>query len=150
MKLITECIVTVFYIGRLPIAPGTWASIAATMCWLSLFHNLDTSILPILILIIFFIGLFFTHRLLKTIESHDPSFIVIDEWVGQWVALSLLPVNVTNAIIGFLLFRFFDITKLGPVKYFEKMPGAWGVMTDDLVAGFISLAIILIFHSFIL
>ncbi|MED5248553.1 MAG: phosphatidylglycerophosphatase A [Candidatus Neomarinimicrobiota bacterium] len=52
--------------------------------------------------------------------------------------------------MGFLLFRFFDITKLGPVKYFEKMPGAWGVMTDDLVAGFISLAIILIFHSFIL
>ncbi|MBH51384.1 MAG: phosphatidylglycerophosphatase A [Candidatus Marinimicrobia bacterium] len=150
MKLITECIVTVFYIGRLPIAPGTWASMAATICWFSFFHNLDISILAILISIIFFIGLFFTHRLLKTIESHDPSFIVIDEWVGQWVALSLLPVNVTNAIIGFVLFRFFDITKLGPVKYFEKMPGAWGVMIDDLVAGFISLAIILIFHSFIL
>ena len=150
MKLITECIVTVFYIGRLPIAPGTWASMAATFCWFIFFRNLDASILPILISIIFFIGLYFTHRLLKTIESHDPSFIVIDEWVGQWVALSLLPVNVTNAIIGFVLFRFFDITKLGPVKYFEKMPGAWGVMTDDLVAGFISLAIILIFHSFIL
>ena len=53
-------------------------------------------------------------------------------------------------IMLLLELRFFDITKLGPVKYFEKMPGAWGVMTDDLVAGFISLAIILILHSFIL
>jgi len=150
MKLITDCIVTVFYIGRLPIAPGTWASLAATICWLSLFHDLNNYILPFLVLIIFFIGLYFTHLTLKTIDTHDPSFIVIDEWVGQWLALSFLPVNFINAIIGFILFRFFDISKLGPVKYFEKLPGAWGVMTDDIAAGFISLAIILIFHSFIL
>ena len=72
-------------------------------------------------------------------EQNKISYIVIDEWVGQWIALSFLPVNLSFALLGFILFRFFDISKIGPVKYFEKLPGAVGVMADDVAAGFLSM-----------
>ena len=81
---------------------------------------------------------------MKKSNDHDPSYIVIDEWVGQWVALSFIPVNSNFAILGFILFRFFDITKIGPVKYFEKIPGALGVMSDDIAAGLMSAIVIFI------
>ena len=78
------------------------------------------------------------------------SFIVVDEWVGQWITFSFLPVNYTIAILGFLLFRFFDISKVGPVKYFEKLPGAWGVMADDVIAGILSMVSLLLIQYYIL
>lgn len=66
----------------------------------------------------------------------DPQFIVIDEWAGMSISLLYIsPSNYLAVISAFLLFRFFDITKLGPVGWAENLPGAWGIMLDDVVAG---------------
>ena len=144
MRYLADCIVTMFYIGRIPFAPGSWASLAAVILWLNFFKNLNYLFLPIIVVTLFFIGTYFSHLVLRTTNTKDPSFIVIDEWVGQWVALSFIPVNLNFAILGFILFRFFDITKIGPVKYFEKIPGALGVMSDDIAAGLMSAIVIFI------
>ena len=150
MRNLADCIVTMFYIGRIPLAPGSWASLAAVILWLNIFNNLNYLLLPIISLILFFIGTYFSHLALKTTNKKDPSFIVIDEWVGQWITFSFLPVNYTIAILGFLLFRFFDISKVGPVKFFEKLPGAWGVMADDIIAGILSMVSLLLIQYYIL
>jgi phosphatidylglycerophosphatase A len=71
-------------------------------------------------------------------ESHDTdaSFIVIDEWAGMQVTLlALLTPKITLLFLAFLFFRLFDITKPQPVAWLEKLPGALGVMADDLMAG---------------
>ena len=150
MRYLADCIVTMFYIGRIPFAPGSWASLAAVILWLNFFKNLNYLFLPIIALTLFFIGTYFSHLVLRTTDTKDPSFIVIDEWVGQWIAFSFLPVNYTIAILGFLLFRFFDISKVGPVKFFEKLPGAWGVMADDAIAGILSMMTLLLIQYYIL
>ena len=144
MKILIDVIVTTFYIGRLPLAPGTWASIAATISWLFIFDATNSFLVPLYSIVLFFVGVYFSHLSLKKSNDHDPSYIVIDEWVGQWVALSFIPVNLNFAILGFILFSFFDITKIGPVKYFEKIPGALGVMSDDIAAGLMSAIVIFI------
>ena len=150
MRYLVDCIVTMLYIGRIPLAPGSWASLAAVILWLNIFNNLNYLLLPIISVILFFIGTYFSHLALKTTNKKDPSFIVVDEWVGQWITFSFLPVNYTIAILGFLLFRFFDISKVGPVKYFEKFPGAWGVMADDIIAGILSMVSLLLIQYYIL
>ena len=150
MRYLADCIVTMFYIGRIPFAPGSWASLAAVILWLNFFKNLNYLFLPIIAVTFFFIGTYFSYLVLKTTNTKDPSFIVIDEWVGQWIAFSFLPVNYTIAILGFLLFRFFDISKVGPVKFFEKLPGAWGVMADDVIAGILSMVSLLLIQYYIL
>ena len=150
MRYLVDCIVTMFYIGRIPFAPGSWASLAAVILWLNFFKNLNYLFLPIIVVTLFFIGTYFSHLVLRTTDRKDPSFIVIDEWVGQWIAFSFLPVNYTIAILGFLLFRFFDISKVGPVKFFEKLPGAWGVMADDIIAGILSMVSLLLIQYYIL
>jgi phosphatidylglycerophosphatase A len=68
-------------------------------------------------------------------ETADPSIIVIDEIVGMWITLLFLPKTVPVMIIGFLAFRFFDIVKPQPARSLERVPGGWGIMLDDLVAG---------------
>ena len=150
MRYLADCIVTMLYIGRIPLAPGSWASLAAVILWLNIFNNLNYLLLPIISVILFFIGTYFSHLALKTTNKKDPSFIVVDEWVGQWITFSFLPVNYTIAILGFLLFRFFDISKVGPVKFFEKLPGAWGVMADDIFAGILSMISLLLIQYYIL
>ena len=112
MKILIDVIVTTFYIGKLPLAPGTWASIAATISWLFIFDATTSFLVPLFSIILFFVGIYFSHLSLKKSNDHDPSYIVIDEWVGQWVALSFIPVNLNFAIVGFVLFRFFDITNI--------------------------------------
>ena len=104
MRYLADCIVTMLYIGRIPLAPGSWASLAAVILWLNIFNNLNYLLLPIISLILFFIGTYFSHLALKTTNKKDPSFIVVYEWVCQWITFSFLPVNYTIAILGFLLF----------------------------------------------
>ena len=67
--------------------------------------------------------------------GHDPSQATIDELSGQWLALLLLPDGWGTVLLGFAAFRFFDILKPEPVNSMQKLPGGWGVMADDLVAG---------------
>ncbi len=68
--------------------------------------------------------------------GHDPSEVTIDEVVGMWLSLFLLPKSIVIAVTAFLVFRFFDIIKPFPAKKFDNMQGGFGIMMDDVVAGF--------------
>ena len=149
MKFFSDFFVTVFYIGRIPLAPGTFSSLFSVIIWFIFFKAANPIFLAILTIILFFLGVLACEHDNKYSNKHDPSYIVIDEFVGQWIVFLFIPVNPLNALIGFILFRFFDISKIGPVGYFERMPGGWGVMADDVVAGVLSLMILYGLQSFL-
>jgi phosphatidylglycerophosphatase A len=84
---------------------------------------------------VFMLGVASAQRAEQCLGATDHPAIVIDEIVGMSVALLGLPLGAGTAIAGFALFRALDILKPWPVKAFERLPGGWGVMGDDLVAG---------------
>ena len=74
----------------------------------------------------------------------DPGWVVIDEFAGQWITLlALATPSVPGLVAAFVLFRFFDITKLGPVGWADRRHGAFGIMADDVIAGLIAGIILL-------
>ncbi len=143
---VSALIATVFYAGHLRPAPGTWGSLAALpLAWLVAER---AGFLGLLFVgaICFFAGVWATDEETKGKDNHDPSEIVIDELVGQWIAL--LPViygaNMMQVetlalwpgwITAFVLFRFFDITKFGPIGWADRRNDPLGVMLDDVIAG---------------
>ena len=149
-RVAAEWIGTVFYIGKLPLAPGTWASIFAVLCWYFLFQSVNHFVLPAISIFLFLIGGIASDTIVKHSKEHDPSRIVIDEWVGQWVALSMMPINIRTGVVAFVAFRIFDIIKPGPVRKMEKIPGGWGIMADDVMAGIMAYFVVLIFYAVIL
>ena len=82
------------------------------------------------------------------IESKDPSFVVIDEFAGMWIAL-IISDQLFLIIMSFLLFRFFDITKFLGINKIEKLNGSLGIMLDDIVAGIYTLIIIFFIKLFL-
>ena len=149
-RVAAEWIGTVFYIGKLPLAPGTWASIFAVLCWYFLFQSVNHFVLPAISIFLFLIGGIASDTIVKHSKEHDPSRIVIDEWVGQWVALSMMPINIRTGVVAFVAFRIFDIIKPWPVRKMEKIPGGWGIMADDVMAGIMAYFVVLIFNAVIL
>lgn len=90
-------------------------------------------------------------KALPFFSAKDPSQIVIDEYIGCLITFSFLPIHYASLIIGFILFRFFDIVKCFGIKSCEKLGGVWGVMLDDIVAGIfanICLHVILLIISY--
>lgn len=131
---------TFFFLGKLPIAPGTWGSLGALILWLVL--PVTTSIHLSVILILFVLGVYSSHKVAKYLKVHDPSEVVIDEAVGMGISLFMLPHNFTLYILAFLLFRFFDILKPSFIYQIQNLPGGWGIMLDDVLAGLFTLAIV--------
>jgi len=137
----SEIIGTMFYIGKLPLAPGTWGSLAALLLWYLIKPNI---IDPLFLLItggLFFIGIAVSEIITKELNNHDPKEIIIDEWVGMWIALYLVPHSIFWGMVSFLLFRFFDIFKPGPVQIMDDIHSPIGVMLDDVVAGILALLV---------
>ncbi len=137
---------TVCGVGYLRPAPGTWGSLAALpLAWL--LHMLGGfPLLAIATGAAFVGGLWATRVMTAAQDNHDPSEIVIDEVVGQFIALWAISypswahgIEITALwpgwIAGFLLFRLFDITKPGPVGWADRRNDAMGVMLDDVIAG---------------
>ena len=99
---------------------------------------------PLFLLItggLFFIGIAVSEIITRELDSHDPKEIIIDEWVGMWIALYLVPHSLFWGFVSFFLFRFFDIFKPGPVQIMDDIHSPIGVMLDDVVAGFIAAGI---------
>ena len=71
----------------------------------------------------------------------DPGFVVIDEVIGQWIALLGSPADWRHGLIALVLFRLFDITKPFPVRQLERLPGGWGIVFDDVAAGLYALGV---------
>ncbi|MDH3738039.1 MAG: phosphatidylglycerophosphatase A [Alphaproteobacteria bacterium] len=121
--------------GKLPIAPGTWGSLAALPC-AALLHMLGGPwLLSLAILLAFVVGVWASERYAKAIGLGDPGSVVIDEFAGQWLAILPVAHDWRYYVVAFLLFRFTDITKPWPCRNAERLPGGLGIMLDDIIAG---------------
>ncbi len=81
----------------------------------------------------------------RTRIDGDPGWVVIDEFAGQWITmLALSRAGLAGLLLAFALFRLFDITKLGPVGWADRRHGAFGIMADDVIAGLIAAALLLL------
>ena len=129
-----DWLATCFRIGYLPLAPGTWGSASAVIAW-RLLPEMELFRLSLIVIVIFLIGVNASSIVSYKERDSDPSKVVIDEWAGMWIALLMIPNEWVWLGIAFLLFRFFDIIKVYPANRFERLPGGWGIMMDDVVAG---------------
>lgn len=124
-----------FGAGLAPRAPGTLGSLVALPVYL-LLSPLDVPAYLALVAALFALGVWVTGRAEREIGVHDHPGIVFDEIVGQLMALTLAPVSVVALLLGFGFFRLFDIWKPFPISWLnDRVPGGWGIMIDDLVAG---------------
>jgi len=127
-------IATLGPVGRLPVAPGTWGSGAAAILWWWLAGVFQFALLASFIVLLAILSI-----IVSTIAEQrlgcDARPIVIDEVVGQWLALLWCPHSWIWFAGGFVLFRVFDIFKPFPVRASQKLPGGWGVTIDDILAG---------------
>ena len=129
---------TGFYIGKIPLAPGTFGSlIGLPLCFLLAEIQLSAAIIAVLLIIA--LAIWISNVAERTLERKDPGCIVIDEIAGMAVTLIGLPFNLTTAAIGFILFRILDILKPFPIRILDKrLPGGLGIVADDVVAGMFS------------
>lgn len=139
MKKINWLIATFFGIGKLPWAPGTFASLAAVPLFYPLIN--DPPLHAAVLVVVYFAGVYAAGQAEKDMKEKDPSCVVIDEVLGMGVAMLWVPVIVgipqwPFVVMAVILFRIFDIWKPYPIRRLEKFPGGWGIMTDDLLAGF--------------
>ena len=114
-----------------------------------LLKDLNTYIFGAIIIIFLLIGIVVSNIIIDQSGDHDPSYIIIDELVGQWLALFLIPDGFFNIAISFILFRFFDIIKPWPIRLIEKLPKGLGIMSDDLTAGLITLVLIQVINIYL-
>ena len=130
-KLLSTC----FGIGYFPVAPGTVTSMVAVLCYffIPVLHN--PLLLLFLVLLCSGAGIW-AGGVMEEYYGEDPSVVTIDELAGQWLALVFLPEGIVPMALSLLFFRFFDIAKPGPVDALQRLPGGWGIMLDDLLAGF--------------
>ena len=136
-------VATCFGIGLIRIAPGTFASIAAAIAWWVLFAGLAWPLRLAGVALATAVGLAAIHFLNRHRRQGDNPAIVIDELAGCWLALALCPRSLFWATIGVALFRAFDVVKPWPVSWADtSVPGALGVMLDDLLAGAFTAAIL--------
>ncbi len=127
-------IATCGYLGYVPLAPGTFGSAAGLAVFFLIRSTGSMTVEVAAILVLFAIGIWS-----GTVAEHyfggiDPAPVVMDEVVGMLITLAFLPVSVTGAIVGFLVFRVLDVVKPWPSARFERLPGGLGVMADDGMA----------------
>jgi len=136
--------------GWLPKAPGTWGSLAALLpAWVILSWSGVAGLL-IASAIVLLIGCYVCAVVLPKMQDKDPGWIVIDEWAGQWLCLGLLVPFMgeggTVFLIAFAAFRAFDIFKPWPISWAETAgPPWWSIMADDVLAGLMGAAAVLVF-----
>lgn len=129
-----------FGTGYAPLAAGTVASLAAVISGAALLL-VSPLLLAAAALLATVGGYLVVQR--AAIEG-DPGWVVIDEFAGQWITLLALPrPTIPGLLAAFILFRLFDITKLGPVGWADRRRGAFGVMADDVIAGLIAAALLI-------
>ena len=126
---------TACYLGLIPGAPGTYASLATSAVVYCLTDPLDPSLHLSAFCLITALGVLASNEVAKGRNLTDPQIIVIDEVAGQLVTFIFLPLNVINLILGTLFFRAFDIWKPYPIRKLEHLPNGVGIMADDVLAG---------------
>lgn len=123
-------------VGLSPRAPGTVGSFAALIPWWLWLRHQDLALYLGVLVLAFGIGIWAANWVIARTRIEDPSVVVWDEFVGQWIALLLAPAGWQWVLGGFALFRLFDIWKPWPVRWADrKLHGGVGAMLDDVLAG---------------
>lgn len=149
-----QLITTGLGVGFFPYGPGTMGALLAILIW----YVLATLVsYPILMGITFLLVVTFTligawsSTIAEKYWGEDPSRVVIDEVVGQWIVLLAVPAVFSwwHVLVAFILFRFFDIVKPLGVRSMEKLKSGWGIMADDVLAGIYGAIVLLIIQNLI-
>ncbi len=134
---LNRIIATLFFSGYAPIAPGTaGTAVAAFIYWLySVFAGpLSDMAWLVLLVISFFVAVYTADNMARE-WGKDPGRVVVDEGVGFLVTVAFLPPDLWTIIVGFFVFRALDIIKPAPARQLEALPGGWGIVVDDVMAG---------------
>tara|TARA_A100001037_G_scaffold70743_1_gene63281 strand:- start:77 stop:508 length:432 start_codon:yes stop_codon:yes gene_type:complete len=141
--------ITFFGIGYIPIASGTFGSMAGIILGY-IIYLIEFNLFYILIPILFILGIISSNIYEKQTNIKDSSIIVIDEVVGQLISMMFFMHNNFLVILSFFIFRFFDILKPWPASYIDnKIKGGMGVMLDDVIAGIYTIFTIYIIQLFL-
>lgn len=134
--------------GLAPKAPGTFGTLAA----LPIFWLIQDLTLPLylsFLVVTFILGVYFCDRSSKALGVHDHGGIVWDEMVGYWLTMLLAPSGILWMVVGFVLFRFFDILKPWPINWLDrKVGGGFGIMIDDILAALYALIVLQVLAYF--
>ena len=154
VSFLTRLVATGLFVGYAPWASGTFGSLLG--CAVALLPAFENPLVSLPLILIGLVAGVITSAKVAAVEgdrltriaaatkaifqpeSHreaDPSIVVIDEVVGQWISFFLLPLNLPTVMISFVLFRLFDVIKPPPARQVENVPHGWGIMLDDVVAG---------------
>jgi phosphatidylglycerophosphatase A len=141
----SSLVATFFGIGYLRPGPGSWGSAATVVLWwlLSRFvpQNCQSAVAFALSVLVVAIGIPAATHVARATGIKDPQFVVIDEVAGQLIAFIAVPITWKSLLLGFILFRGFDIVKPPPVRQFERLPEGTGIVVDDVAAGLYALAV---------
>ncbi|MFW6174557.1 MAG: phosphatidylglycerophosphatase A [Chloroflexota bacterium] len=130
--------------GHFPVAPATFATaVALALLWGLSQFGLQTDAVPFFAIIAVGarVGVEATEAI-SSADDPDPRRAVWDEFIGGWLTMAFLPLTPEWLIAGFITFRVLDIAKLPPMSTAERLPGGWGIMADDIVAGLIGAVIL--------
>lgn len=146
MKAIWRIIASFFGLGFFPVAPGTLASLAVVLLYRFWLYPLALPYLLVVLLLLFVLGVPAAAAYSSELKETDPRRIVIDEAAGQLLVLFSVSPDWSFLVVGFFLFRFFDIVKPFPIRKLEGLPSGWGIMADDIAAALMAK---LLLHLFI-
>ena len=157
MKILTNIFVSIFFIGYIKFASGTWGSLASIIIIFPIikFTSLSFEILFGVFIILFFISNFFINYFSQITETYDSKYIVIDELLGIFIILIfydfiLIYNDFLTLILIFVIFRTFDIVKIFPANIIDKkIKNGYGVILDDIVAGIYTILTLIILNVFI-
>ncbi len=137
-------------LGRLPKAPGSWASFTTVVLFGLSAPYLHAALQSAILILLFLAGSWASGHYAAETGCKDPKEVVIDEIAGQWLTLVGFEVSPQNLLLGFFFFRLFDIWKPLPIRLGEKLPGGLGIMLDDILAGIAARFAVEIFNRFLL
>jgi phosphatidylglycerophosphatase A len=151
MKNFTKYFATLFGIGFIPLAPGTFGSLFAILIWYVFIDLFSIFYFIALFLFVLSVSFYLTDIYLDNYKKKDPSEVIVDEFLGQSIPLLfIVNFNIYEVLIAFVTFRFFDIYKIYPINKIEDLKGSYGVILDDIVAGIYSLIILMLYKILIL
>ena len=140
INLFEKVIGSGLFTGYIPVASGTFGSLAAVFVYLIPGFEKLYIIIPSSVLL-FFYGVYISSKF-ELEYGKDPSECTVDEFVGTWISLIALPKSVLVTLTSFLIWRALDIIKPFPARDSEKLKAGWGIMIDDVISGFYTLIIV--------
>jgi len=135
--VLNRLIATLFFIGYAPVASGTvGTALVAVLYWLFFLFSPPLELIGWLIVLVvaFAVGVYTADKAAPE-WGKDPGQVVVDEGVGFLFTVALLPTDAWTLIVGFFVFRALDIVKPPPARQLESLPGGWGIVVDDVIAG---------------